>query len=608
MMIKINGLYKSYAQQVLLSDVSLQINKGEKIGLVGRNGYGKTTLLRMLAGMESPDKGEILIPKDYKIAYVKQHLEFSHPTILEEVSTGLPPEEKNEIWKAEKVLNGLGFTTEDMQRSPYEFSGGFQVRLNLAKVLISDPDLLLLDEPNNYLDIISIRWMIRFLRSWKNELILITHDRSFMDQVVTHCAAIYRTGLKKIKGDTSKMYEQIVQEEEVYEKTRVNDEKERKRMEQFITRFRAKARLASQAQSRMKALSKRQKLEALSQEKNLDFSFHYSDVPAKRIMEIKNLTFSYDNNITPLISKLNLEIHKDDRIAVIGRNGKGKSTLLKLITGDLEMTDGEIKSHPRLDISYYAQTNTSTLTPHNTVEQEMAQSYPGAGITEVRSVCGAMMFEGDAALKQISVLSGGEKSRVLLAKIIARPTQMLLLDEPDNHLDMQSCDALLEALDDFPGAVIMVTHNEMMLRHWAQKLLIFESEGVSVFNGDYEDFLANIGWEEENTGEQEKNLKSSNPKLLRKQKAEHLKKIRQEIGPLEKKVKDLEDEIHHLEKSISHKHDELIKASREANSDLIILHSKELKDLESKKESLYASWEESLQELEDKKQDLALAD
>jgi len=255
-MISIENVSKSYGARVLFEDVSFRINSRERLGLVGRNGHGKTTLFRMIIGAEHPEAGAIVIPRNYRIGHVAQHLQFGGGTVLEEVAAGLPEIEKDQVWKAEKILAGLGFLEKDMTRRPEDFSGGYQVRMNLARVLVSDPDLLLLDEPTNYLDITSIRWVTRFLQDWPHEIMLITHDRGFMDGVVTHVAGIHRRKVKKIEGNTEKFYQQIAQEEEIYEKTRVNDEKRRKEIELFITRFRAKARLAGMVQSRIKTLSK----------------------------------------------------------------------------------------------------------------------------------------------------------------------------------------------------------------------------------------------------------------------------------------------------------------------------------------------------------------
>ncbi|HPP88566.1 MAG TPA: ATP-binding cassette domain-containing protein, partial [bacterium] len=304
-MLSVVNLSKSYGSQLLFDEVTFNINPKERVGLVGRNGYGKTTLFRIILGQEQPDSGKIAIPNNYRIAAVEQHLNFRGKTVIEESLKNIEEPELNQ-WRVEKILTGLGFKKEDLQRNINEFSGGYQIRVNLAKVLVLEPDLLLLDEPTNYLDITAIRWLAKFLRNWKSELMLITHDRTFMDSVVTHTMAIHRKKIKKIKGDTNKIYEQIAQDEEIYEKTRINDEKRRKEIELFISRFRAKARLANLAQSRIKTLSKQQKLEKLEKIQTIDFEFSYSPFPAKVIMEIENLKFSYSGEQPYLIDNFNL--------------------------------------------------------------------------------------------------------------------------------------------------------------------------------------------------------------------------------------------------------------------------------------------------------------
>ena len=262
-MIVVENLKKSFGSQILFEGISFKLNPKERIGIVGRNGHGKTTLFRLLTGEELPDDGAVTVPKHYRIGYVRQEIEFTKDTVLDEGMTGLSEENRDHYWKVEKILDGLGFSKNDMHRHPAEFSGGFQVRLNLAKVLVSEPDLLLLDEPTNFLDITSIRWVERLLINWPRELMVITHDRSFMDKIVTHTLGIHRRKVRKILGNTEKFYNQIAQDEEIYEKTRINDERRRKEIELFINRFRAKARLANLVQSRIKVLSKLEKKEKI---------------------------------------------------------------------------------------------------------------------------------------------------------------------------------------------------------------------------------------------------------------------------------------------------------------------------------------------------------
>ena len=293
-MISIDNLGKAYGKHILFEGASFKLNQKEKAGLVGRNGHGKTTLLRIITGEDTPDEGSITIPRNYRIGYVKQQLNFTENTVLKEGMKGLIETEKEDSWKVEKVLAGLGFQQSDMSRNPLEFSGGYQIRLNLAKVLVSEPDLLLLDEPTNYLDITSIRWIEKFLQGWPRELMLITHDRGFMDKVITHTIGIHRKKLRKIPGTTEKYYTQIAQDEEIYEKTRLNDERKRKEVELFITRFRAKARLAGLVQSRVKALEKQEKKNKLENLKTLEFSFREKEYNGKYVLSAKNISFSFN--------------------------------------------------------------------------------------------------------------------------------------------------------------------------------------------------------------------------------------------------------------------------------------------------------------------------
>ena len=496
-MIKIHQLTKSYFARELFADVSFQMNAGDRLGLVGRNGHGKSTLFKLILGQEEPDSGKITIPRNYRIGHLEQHLHFTQPTILEEAALGLPEEESHFIYKAEAILFGLGFSHSDLEKAPHEFSGGFQIRINLAKLLLSDPNLLLLDEPTNYLDITSVRWIARFLAAFRGELIVISHDRDFMDSVTTHTAVIHRQNIRKFEGGTAKAYAQIVLEDEIHEKTRANEDKKRAHAAAFINRFRAQASKAKMVQSRIKMLEKLPKLDGLADIESLDFEFRHAAFAAKTLLEARDISFGYTpDNV--LFRDINLTINACDRFGVIGNNGKGKSTLLNLLSGGLKPLTGELKAHPDLKLGYFGQTNIQRLNPKLTIEQEVEHTNPALTRTQVRNICGTMMFSGDLALKKVSVLSGGEKSRTLLAKILAHPSNLLLLDEPNNHLDMESIDALIESLQDFPGASLIVTHNEGILRALATKLIVFHRGTVDVFDSGYNEFLEKIGWEDEN--------------------------------------------------------------------------------------------------------------
>ena len=601
-MITINNLSKSYGTRVLFDNLSFSIGKNEKIGLVGRNGHGKTTLLKMIVGEAEYDSGEIQIPKNYKIGYLKQHLDFKYNTVIEEVASGLPKEETDNTWKAEKVLFGLGFSKEDLTKNPSMFSGGYKIRLNLAKILLSDADMLLLDEPNNYLDIVAIRWLVKFLKSLKGELILITHDRSFMDQVVTHTVAIHRNKARKVEGNTQKLYEQIAKEEEIYEKTRVNIEKRRKKTELFIRRFRAKARLAGMVQSRIKTLEKQEDLQQLTELETLDFSFNGMDFPANKMMGVYSLKFGYtDNNI--LIDNFNLDVLKNERICVIGKNGKGKSTLLKLLSGRLSPLSGNIKKHPELEINYFVQSDVAQLNDEDTIYESILSA--NVKLPQIaRNICGSMMFGGDDMMKKIKILSGGEKSRVLLGKILAKPAHLLLLDEPTNHLDLESTESLIEAINSFNGSIIMVTHNEQLLNSVAKKLIIFDRNKVTFFEGTYAEFLERYGWEDEsNILKTQNNVNTK--KIYTK---DEIKKLRalliQEkskvIKPLEEKIKYLEQQIFNIEQKIEENDKLLVKACEENNIEHLSQIPKENKQLKENLDELYAELLKNTEQFEEK--------
>jgi ATP-binding cassette, subfamily F, member 3 len=604
-MIKVINLTKSFGAQVLFDGVSFSINPKERIGLVGRNGHGKTTLFRIVVGEEHSDSGEVAIPRNYRVGYVTQQLKFTENSVLAEACTGLA-EQHGETWMAEKILSGLGFTKNDILRRPDEFSGGFQVRLNLAKVLVSEPELLLLDEPTNYLDIVSIRWLEKYLRQWKGELVVITHDRSFMDSVTTHIIGIHRQKLRKIEGGTDKYYGQILKEEEIYEKTRINDEKKRREAELFISRFRAKARLAGMVQSRIKALEKQEKLDRLAKIKSLEFSFSYRPFPGKVLMTADTLSFSYTGE--DLIKNFSMTIGKNDRICVIGKNGKGKTTLLRLLSGELAPLSGGINSHNDMNIGYFAQTNTSRLNESFSIEDEIMSA--GCDRQRARDIAGAMMFEGDMALKKIGVLSGGEKSRVLLARILAQKSNLLLLDEPTNHLDMESSDALLAAIDAFEGAAMVVTHDEMFLHTLANRFIVFQTGGVSVFEGTYRSFLDRIGWDDEGDGSGrrgdgvraaavENGREGLRKKDTRKIRADILSRKARAVNPLRAKVDEIESSIESLEKRLAELNGKIIDASNSGDGALISRLSKDIHRTQADIDLLYTELDLRTRELEE---------
>lgn len=610
-MIQVSGLSKAYGIQPIFDDVGFAVNAGERIGLVGRNGSGKTTLLRMITGEAKPDAGVISIPNNYTIGYLSQHLIFKEDSILEEACLGLQPSDDgiDESYKAESILMGLGFSAEDFARHPLNLSGGYQVRLNLARLLVSEPNLLLLDEPTNYLDIVSIRWLTRFLKGWRGELILITHDREFMDSVTTHTMCIHRNKIRKIAGPTHKLYQQILMEEEVYEHARINEEKKRKEAEQFINRFRAQATRARAVQSKIKALRRKKRLEKISDLKDLEFEFVPAPFTGRWLIEAKDISFSFAPDNPPLIDGLNLAIGKKDRIAVVGKNGKGKTTLLNLLAMDLQPLKGVVLHHPQLRLAYFGQNNIERLSPENTVEEEILAAHPDSNRKAARNICGIMMFNGDSALKKVKVISGGEKSRVLLGKLIVSPANLLLLDEPTNHLDMESIDSLLEAIDAFEGAVVIVTHSDMILHAVATRLIVFDNGGVQIFEGTYQDFLDRGGWKDErlpaDAGPRDARQRDNipNKKDLRRIKAELINSRSRILVPIQSRIAEVEDTISQLERSIDQDTQALIEVSVKGDGESIKRLNKSIQESQGKIESLFDLLEALTNEFEVKSQE-----
>jgi len=546
-MLQASAITKSFGGRTLFEDISLSVGKGEVIGLVGRNGCGKSTLFKIFLGEEPFDTGSLSVPKGYTLGHLNQHIHFEKDTVLEECCLALGEDEKWDFYKAEKILFGLGFNEETVYQDPRSLSGGYQLRVNLTKCLLEKPDLLLLDEPTNYLDLPSLRWMQRFLKGIRSEVILITHDRSFMDSVTTHTMGVHRGRLLKIEGSTEKYYEQLALNEEVYERSREKQEKKIKHMQVFVDRFRASAAKATQAQSKLKQIEKMDKMDELQDEADIRLQFKYKPIPAKTLMSVKDLSFSFTPDSEKLFKDLDFDVKAGERLAVIGKNGKGKTTLLNVLNGDLKASTGEINYHPDVSIGYYQQTNRKNLNPKSTIAEEIAHSNNDLTISQTRAICGAMMFSGDDADKKIEVLSGGEQGRVLLGKILANPANLLFLDEPTNHLDMYSIDIMMDELKEFPGGLVIVTHSEEILRRIANKFIIFNRGSAQIFNGTYDEFLEKIGWEDEEAPKAKKEKKpGKEDKEQSKKKAKKDKQLQTKIENMESKIVKLEEKLAEL--------------------------------------------------------------
>ncbi len=597
-MIQLTNISKNYSSGVLFNNLDFKLNSGNHIGLVGRNGSGKSTLFKIILGEESADSGDVVIPKGYKIGTLKQHLEFSEPTLREEAALALEDEMKYDVYRVEKILFGLGFVQEDLDKDPLSFSGGYQIRINLAKLLVTEPNLLLLDEPTNYLDIVSLRWLKSFLRAFEGEVILITHDRNFMDSISPHTMGIVRKSLSLIPGNTHKFYEQLKANDELHAKQKISQDKKVKELEEFIAKNKARASTASLAQSKVKQLEKMDRMEDLGFDNNLKFDFNFKDTPAKVLLDVKDLSFGY----TPekiLFEKISFTLQKGECLGIIGKNGRGKSTLLNTIAKELKQLSGKVEFHGTTSFAHFGQTNIAHLSDKNTIMDEIYVGNSKLSEAQVRSICGGMMFSGDDAKKKISLLSGGEKSRVMLGQILAKNVNLLFLDEPTNHLDMDSIEALTIAIQNFKGSVIIVTHSEELLRRVCDRLIIFAKDGAEYFDGGYDLFLEKIGWEEEESKEKIISAPKSNNKENKRLKAELVRERNKITSPLRKKVDKLESSIMKIEELLETHHQELIEVSNAGESSKLMELSKLVSDEENQVEELFEKLEVTQTQLDE---------
>ena len=596
-MISINNLSIHFTGTGLFDDVSFVIADKDRIGLTGKNGAGKTTLMRIIAGMQEPETGNVIIPSDTTIGYLPQEMTSVNTgkTIMEEAMTAFSEavtlEENikkitleisarsdfqseayykllhkltdsndrfqllggnNMQGETEKILTGLGFMHSDFSRQVSEFSGGWQMRVELAKILLQKPNVILLDEPTNHLDIESIQWLEEFLYNYYGAVMLVSHDRIFLDRITQRTIEISLGKIYDYKASYSQ-YEQMRKERMDHQMSAYNNQqKQIADTEKFINRFRYQATKARQVQSRIKLLEKIDRIE-IDEMDNSSIYFRFPPAPhaGKVIIEANNLTKNYGNK--NVLSNLSFLINKGDRIAFVGKNGEGKTTLSRIIVQDLNFT-GELKHGHNVKLGYYAQNQSELLNPDITVLETIDEAAVGEIRTRIRAILGSFLFDADDIEKKVKVLSGGEKSRLALARLLLSPVNFLVLDEPTNHLDMRSKDILKQALLKFDGTLVVVSHDRYFLHGLTNRVFEFKNHTVREHLGDIYDFLNSrkieslreLELSKKTLPDKKKKTDLSANQAIRKHKKQaekELRKIKNQIEKSEERIAFLEKEV-----------------------------------------------------------------
>ncbi len=592
-MISINNLTFEIGARALYDEANWHIKPGDKVGLIGANGTGKSTLLKIIVGEYSPTAGSISMAKDLKIGYLNQDLLSYHSdksilhvameaferqnqlhseieVLLKKLETDYSDEILNKLsdkqmefealdgysieFRAHEILAGLGFSEEEQQRPLATFSGGWRMRVMLARILLQTPDILLLDEPTNHLDLPSIKWLENYLQAFEGAIVIVSHDRYFLDRIINKTVESRKGKLTLYAGNYSFYLEEKSLREEIQGNQFKNQRAKIKQEEKLIERFRAKASKAKMVQSRIKALDRMEKVDDIDDDNpEVNFSFKFSKPSGRHVVTIEQISKSYPN--LQILEKTDGLIEKGDKIALIGANGKGKSTLLRIVAdADNEYTGTSTKGH-NVSQTFFAQHQLEALHLENSILQELVAFAPKHTETELRSILGCFLFTGDDVFKKIKVLSGGEKSRVALAKALTADANFLVLDEPTNHLDMASVNILIQALQQYEGTFIVVSHDRYFLDNVANKIWYIEDKKIKEYPGTYQEYeIWNAKRVVKPEEKQPKKVKEE-PKKVKPVLTDDLQKTLQkknkELAALEQKIADQEIAVKNLEAELA---------------------------------------------------------